>query len=118
MSRTEEKQMFGSKLGKISKMIEKNQAEKLEKLLKDKDETVVLAAIDGLGQCTGDTAFNALVPLILDPNAQIRIHAIKALGAMGLPKARTFLLHQKASETDRDVLAAMEEALKKISVKV
>lgn len=110
--------MFGSKINKIGKMIEKNQAEKLEKLLKDKDQAVVLAAIDGLGQCTGDTAFNALVPLILSPDAQVRVHAIKALGVMGLPKARTFLLHQKDAEKDKDVLAALEEALKKISVKV
>ena len=110
--------MFGNKLNKISKMIEKNQAEKLEQLLKNKDQTLVLAAIDGLGQCTGDTAFNALVPLILSTDVQVRIHAIKALGVMGLPKARTFLLHQKDKETDKDVLAALEEALKKISVKV
>ena len=110
--------MFGSKIGKIGKMIEKNDAEKLEKLLKDKDMEVVLAAIDGLGQCTGDTAFNALVPLILSPDAQVRAHAVKALGVMGLPKARTFLLHQKAAEKDPSVMAAIEDALKKISVKV
>ena len=110
--------MFGSKLGKIGKMIEKNQPEKLEKLLKDKDHEVVLAAIDGLGQCTGDVPFNALVGLILSPDAQVRAHAITALGVMGLPKARTFLLHQKEEEKDKAVLAAIEEALKKISVKV
>ena len=110
--------MFGNKLGKIDKMVAKNQAEKLEVLLNDKDATVVLAAVDGLGRCTGDVAFNALVPLLNSPDADVREHGAHALGAMGLPKARTFLLHQKASETDRDVLAAMEEALKKISVKV
>ena len=110
--------MFGSKLSKISKMVDKNQAEKLENLLKDKDQTVVLAAIDGLGQCTGDTAFNALVGLILSPDVQVRTHAILALGTMGIPKARTFLLHQKETETDKSVLTAIEEALKKISVKV
>ena len=110
--------MFGSKLDKIGKMVEKNQAEKLEKLLKDKDQNVVLAAIDGLGQCTGDVSFNALVSLILSPDAQIRSHAVKALGVMGLPKARTFLLHLKEEEKDQSVLVALEEALKKISVKV
>lgn len=110
--------MFGSKLGKIDGMVKKNQAEKLEKMLQDKNMDVVLAAIDGLGRCTGDTAFNALVPLILSPDASVRTHAVQALGTMGLPKARTFLLHQKASEKDKDVLAAIEEALKKISVAV
>ena len=111
-------EMFGNKLSKVAKMAEKNQAEKLEKLLKDKDMEVVLAAIDGLGQCTGDTAFNALVPLILSPDAQVRAHAVTALGVMGLPKARTFLLHQRDEEKDAAVMAAIEEALKKISVKV
>jgi len=110
--------MFGSKLGKIGKLVDKNNAEKLEALLKDKDMEVVLAAIDGLGKCTGDVAFNALVPLLLSDDAQVRAHAAKALGQMGLPKARTFLLHQRESEKDTAVLAAIEEALKKISVAV
>lgn len=112
------KSMFGNKLNKISKMVEKNQAENLEKLLKDKKPEVVLAAIDALGQCTGDVPFNALVPLILSPDVQVRVHAVKALGVMGLPKARTFLLHQKDMEKEPAVLTAIEEALKKISVKV
>lgn len=110
--------MFGSKVDKISKMASKNQAEKLEKMLKDKDMTVVLAAIDALGHCTGDVAFNALVPLILSPDAQVRTHAVNALGEMGLPKARTFLLHQRDAEKDAGVNAAIESALKKISVAV
>lgn len=110
--------MFGNKIDKIGKMVQKNQAEKLEKLLKDKDMAVVLAAIDGLGQCTGDVAFNALVPLILSPDAQVRTHAVSALGQMGLPKARTFLLHQRDAEQDASVKEAIESALKKISVAV
>ena len=110
--------MFGNKIDKIGKMAEKNQAEKIEKLLKDKDAAVVLAAIDALGRCTGDVPFNALVPLILSPDAQVRIHAVNALGQMGLPKARTFLLHQRDAEKDAGVKAAIEAALKKISVAV
>jgi len=110
--------MFGSKVEKIPKMITKNQAEKLEKLLKDKDQEVVLAAIDALGQCTGDTAFNALVPLLTSTEASVRAHAASALGTMGLPKSRTFLLHQRAAEKDQQVLSAIEAALKKITVAV
>lgn len=110
--------MFGNKLNKIPKMVEKNQTEKLAGLLKDKKMDVVLAAIDALGQCTGDVAFNALVPLILSPDTQVRIHAIDALGAMGEPKARTFLLHKRDSEKDPAVLSAIETALKKISVRM
>jgi len=110
--------MFGNKLGKIEKMAEKNQAEKLQSLLNDKDATVVLAAVDALGRCTGDVAFNALVPLVHHPEAQMRIHAISALGVMGIPKARTFLLHQRDAEKDPQVMDAIAKALKQIDVKV
>ena len=110
--------MFGNKLGKIDKMVAKNQAEKLEVLLNDKDATVVLAAVDGLGRCTSDVAFNALVPLVHHPDAQVRTHAITALGVMGIPKARTFLLHQRDAEKDPKVLEAIANALQHIDVKV
>lgn len=110
--------MFGNKLSKIPKMIEKNQAEKLEKLLADKDTQVRLAAIDGLGQCTGDVAFNALVPLLNHSDESVRSHAANALGKMGLPKARTFLLHRKDAEKDAGVLKAIAEALRQIEVRV
>lgn len=110
--------MFGNKLSKIPKMMEKNQAEKLEKLLGDKDEQVKLAAIDALGKCTGDVAFNALVPLLNSPSAEVRIRSAKALGAMGLPKSRTFLLHRKSVEKDEKMLAAIAEALQQIEVRV
>ena len=110
--------MFGSKLNKIPKMIDKNQAEKLTALLGDKDENVVLAAIAGLGKCTGDVAFNSLVPLIRSENAKVRATAANALGDMGLPKARTFLLHQRDEEKADEVLAAINDALTRISVKV
>lgn len=110
--------MFGNKTNKIPKMVERNQSDKLAALLKDKKLDVVLAAIDGLGQCTGDVAFNALVPLLLSPDAQVRIHAINALGMMGEPKARTFLLHKRDEEKEPEALAAIEKALKKLSVKL
>lgn len=36
------------------------------------------------------TLSNALVPLVHNDNADVRAHAVLALGKMGLPKARTF----------------------------
>ena len=110
--------MFGSKLNKIPKMIKKNQGEKLTALLNDKDENVVLAAIAGLGKCTGDVPFNSLVPLVRNENAKVRAAAANALGEMGLPKARTFLLHQRDEEKDAEALKAINDALTHISVKV
>ena len=51
--------MFGNKMDKIAKLADKNDAVKLLGMLNDKDEKVVLAAIDALGRCNGDDAFNA-----------------------------------------------------------
>ena len=52
--------MFGNKMDKIAKLADKNDAVKLLGMLNDKDEKVVLAAIDALGQCSGEEAFNTL----------------------------------------------------------
>lgn len=109
--------LFGSKLDKVAKLIEKGSEDKLAALVSDKDEAVRLAAIDGLGSCHGDVAFNALVPLLGSAVAAVRAHAARALGKMGLPKARTHLLHLRDAENDADVLEAIDEALKLISVK-
>lgn len=110
--------MFGNKLGKVEKLVQKGDETKLAALLGDKDEAVCFAAIDGLGACKGDVAFNALVPLLNNNKAEVRAHAVRALGHMGLPKARTFLLHLRDGEHDENVLAAIAEALTQISVKI
>lgn len=75
--------MFGNKMDKIAKLADKNDAVKLLGMLNDKDEKVVLAAIDALGRCSGDDAFNALVPLVHNDNADVRAHAVLALGQDG-----------------------------------
>ena len=110
--------MFGNKMDKIAKLADKNDALKLLGMLNDKDEKVVLAAIDALGRCNGDDAFNALVPLVHNDNADVRTHAVLALGKMGLPKARTFLLHQLEAEKSHEVREAMDTALKELAVKL
>ena len=110
--------MFGNKMDKIAKLADKNDAVKLLGMLNDKDEKVVLAAIDALGRCNGDDAFNALVPLVHNDNADVRTHAVLALGKMGLPKARTFLLHQLEAEKSPEVREAMDTALKELAVEL
>ena len=98
--------MFGNKMDKIARLADKNDAVKLLGMLNDKDEKVVLAAID------------ALVPLVHNDNADVRTHAVLALGKMGLPKARTFLLHQLEAEKSPEVREAMDTALKELAVKL
>ena len=110
--------LFGNKFEKIAKLAEKDEEEKLVSFLNDKHEDVHLAAIDALGRCLGDVAFNALVPLVHSADKQTRIHAAGALCAMNDPKSRAHLEHQRASEQDADVLKAIDEALAKIKDRI
>ena len=55
--------MFGNKLEKIEKLAAKGDAAKIAEYVNDKHDDVRMAAIDALGTCQGDDAFNALVPL-------------------------------------------------------
>ena len=110
--------MFGNTVGKIEKLAQKGHYDKIVEHLNDKNAAVRLAAIDALGRCNGDDAFNALVPLVHNDNADVRTHAVLALGKMGLPKARTFLLHQLEAEKSPEVREAMDTALKELAVKL
>lgn len=110
--------MFGNKMDKIEKLVQKGDEQKLAALINDKSEEVCLAAIDAMGRLKGDIAFNALVPLLNSDSATVRAHAARALGAMQLPKSRTYLLHLREAEKDADVHAAIDEALKNISIQM
>ena len=56
--------MFGNKLEKIEKLAAKGDAAKIAEYVNDKHDDVRMAAIDALGKCQSDDAFNALVPLV------------------------------------------------------
>lgn len=103
--------MFGNKLGKIEKLAQKGDAAHLKGLVKDKKPEVRLAAIDALGQCAGEEAFNALTLLINAPDAEERAHVVRALAATKQPKVRAFLEHRKELEKDPKVLTAIHESL-------
>ena len=113
--------MFGNKMDKIAKLADKNDAVKLLGMLNDKDEKVVLAAIDALGRCSGGETQRVLLRDacgVHGHNLRVRTHAVLALGKMGLPKARTFLLHQLEAEKSPEVREAMDTALKELAVKL
>lgn len=103
--------MFGSKTDKIKKLVEKKHSDKLAAFTTDKNEEVRLAAIDGLGACGDDAAYNALVPLVHAPEASTRAHAVRALAKAGNPHARVHIEHQVQQEKDPSVLAAIHDAL-------
>lgn len=104
--------MFGTSEDKISKMAEKKQSAKLAKLVEDKHPETRLAAIDALGRCGDDEAYNALVPLVHAPDVTTRVHAIRALAQTGNAHARVHIEHQAQTERDPQVLEAIKAALK------
>lgn len=102
--------MFGSKQDKIQKAIEKKKTDALIKFLGDKDKSIVLAAIQGLGTIKEDDSFNAVIPYLSSDDAQLRQAAAEALGEMGNAHAKAFLLHAASIEKDAKARAAMEHA--------
>lgn len=103
--------MFGSKVSKLEKYVAKNKPKKIIPLLNNKDESVVLKAIEALGRCRDEDAFNVLVPLIRHDHEKIRHAAVLALGNTGRDKARVHLEHQRQVETSEAVKEAITEAL-------
>ena len=104
--------LFGSKLSTIEKLAQKGNAEKLKGMVNDKKPEVRLAAIDALGRCSDEVAFNTLTTLINTPDAETRIHVVRALAATKQPKVRAFLEHRKELETDEKVKAVIAEVNK------
>ena len=103
--------MFGNKLGKVSKAIEKGKADVLVGLLQDKSEEVRLAAIDGLGKVKSADGVNPLVNLLHDTSAEVRKHAALALGAIGEAHAKAHINFACEKETDPAAKAAMQQAM-------
>lgn len=103
--------MFGNKLSKIEKLKIKDKALKIIPMLNDRDEDVVLAAIEALGHSSKDEAFNTLVPLVHSPNEKVRTAAALALGETGRTVARVHLEHQRKVEASDAVKNAISRAL-------
>lgn len=102
--------MFGSKLKKVEKAIEKGKKDKLLEFILDKDETVRLAAIDGLAKLKAEDAVNPIITLLRDTSAPVRIHAAQALAAIGDPHSKAHIAHAVEAEKDEKVKEAMVHA--------
>lgn len=106
--------LFGSKEDKIAKIIAKGNEDGLLKFLTDKDEKIRVAAIDGLAKVTSTRASFPLIDQLKDPSPVIRAHTATALGAIGDPHTKEFILQAIQTEKDPDALAAMKASLGKI----
>ena len=82
------------------------------KLAQDKDLEVRLAAIAGLGKMSGkDTACNALISMMTDPEPKIRAACAEAMGQLGDDRAATPPRHPPEQEKDPQAAQAMHSAL-------
>lgn len=103
--------MFGSKESKIEKMIAKNNAGGIIKMINGKDLALTKQAIAALGKIRNDDSYNELVALLRSSVAEIRAAASAALGEMGYPKARAHIVHVSETETDVAALDVMKKAI-------
>lgn len=103
--------MFGNKLNKAARAIEKGKDTVLISLLQDKDEAVRLAAIDGLGKLKSNDGMNSLINLLHETSAQIRAHAALALAQIGDGHAKAHIANAAERETDAAAKTAMTQAL-------
>ena len=106
--------MFGNKHSKVTHAIEKGKASTLVELTHDKDESVRIEAIDGLGKLKSNEGVNSLINLLHDPSAQVRKHAALALGEVGDAHSKAHVSFAMEREADADVKAAMLEVLSKL----
>ncbi len=103
--------MFGSKMSKVERAIERKDALKLIALADSRDQAISLAAITGLGTVGGDDAANYLTTLIQNAEPEIRIAVAQALGMIGDMHTKAFLSAQLGKETEPKVREAIGTAM-------
>jgi HEAT repeat protein len=84
----------------------------LLRLLGDPDADVVKQAAARLGDRRAAGAVQRLGDLLFNPEQGVRYAAARALGRVGTPEAREWLRAALARETDDEVRAVSEEALR------
>ena len=103
------------KIEKIEKYTQKGKAGKLVSLTHDKDKSVCLAAIRGLGKMADkEDAQNTLIGLLDSDDLDIREAAVTALGGATGSYVETRLRYCLSHETDERILKAVRNSLANI----
>ncbi|HPF87304.1 MAG TPA: HEAT repeat domain-containing protein [Candidatus Limiplasma sp.] len=103
--------MFGNKMNAIEKAIKKKNVGPLIELAGNKDESLSMAAIDGMAAIGGMDASNYLVTRLHDEDPKVRVAVANALGKIADVHTKAFLFAQMNKETDPKVKAAIGEAM-------
>ena len=106
--------LFGNKLSKIASATSKGNGKYLMKLIKDKDQAVRLAAIDGLGEVKYTDAVGPLASFLYDPSVDVRVHCCEALAKIGDAHSKEHINNAIAREKDPKVQETMRKALLKL----
>ena len=107
--------MFGSKMSKVEKAIEKSNAKQLISLADDSDQAVRLAAIKGLGSVGGDDTSNYLITRLQNPDPAIRIAIAQSLGMLADVHTKAHLSAQMTKEQDPQVREVISKAMSNIT---
>lgn len=102
---------FGVTEEKIKKWTHKGKVKKIIKATEDSNEEIRIIAISALGELQADEAFNKLVLLLRDPDAEIRGLACEALGRQGKALATEHLKYVATNDENEDVREKATEAL-------
>lgn len=106
--------LFGNKLSKIENATAKGNGKYLMTLIKDKDQAVRLAAIDGLGKVKYTDAVGPLASFLYDPSVEVRVHCCEALANIGDAHSKEHINNAIARETDAKAKERMVKALLKL----
>ena len=109
--------MFGNIDAKIEKLAQRGKSIELAKMLDHAGMANSLKIIPLLGQIGDDKAVNALISYLGVKNQDIRIAAVKALGATGDQTAKSHLQHLVQVEKDEKVLDVIRQAITEIPLK-
>lgn len=103
------------KYAKIEKYAQKGKFDKLIGIAEGKDLEMSKAAIAALATIKKDESFNFLVVALRNPNKEIRLATIEALGEIGMARGRTHLSHLADTDPDQEIATAAREAAAKLA---
>ena len=102
---------MSAKKEKLEKLAAKGKADKIIKMVNNKDPEVVQDAIAALGKCGGEDAINALTGLCQSQDKASKIAAIKALANCGGTYTVTQISNDFIKEQDPELKQVMSETL-------
>lgn len=102
---------MGISLEKIAKWEKSKKVKKLLRVLNDDSVEARIHAIRALATIQNPDILNPLVNLLRDPNPDIRLASVEALGKIGSGKTMEFVRFMLEKENDTKVLEAAKIAL-------